>query len=228
MNGRRKSVNFVVLTTAAGLLAACVPTQIGPTVQTSIGPGKTLDEYQADGVACRAFAAREVSGMQNASNQRAFDAIMTDDPSVNDVRANDHVLIQQQYDISFSQCMVTKGESVAGYAAAASPAGSAERAAPDPVIKAAQAELIRLGYLRGSADGYSGPRTRSAIVAFEKANGLPANGSASPRLLAKMQATPTSAPAAAPAATPANWVAPTTGPAAAPVAAAPSGWVAPK
>jgi hypothetical protein len=144
--------------------------------------------------------------------------------------------IQQQYDNAFSQCMYAKGEQVPGFAPLAPPPPppTAGGAGPDSLVRATQSELIRLGYLQGAADGYMGPRTHGAIASFEQANGLPADGSPSPRLLARMQSTPTGAPpppsaAAAPAAptasAPSNWVAP----AGSPAAAAPpaSGWVAP-
>ena len=148
--------------------------------------------------------------------------------------------IQQQYDNAFSQCMYAKGEQVPGFAPLAPPPPppTAGGAGPDSLVRATQSELIRLGYLQGAADGYMGPRTHGAIASFEQANGLPADGSPSPRLLARMQSTPTGAPpppsaAAAPAAptasAPSNWVAPAGSPAAAAPPAAPpaSGWVAP-
>jgi hypothetical protein len=150
--------------------------------------------------------------------------------------------IQQQYDNAFSQCMYAKGEQVPGFAPLAPPPPppTAGGAGPDSLVRATQSELIRLGYLQGAADGYMGPRTHGAIASFEQANGLPADGSPSPRLLARMQSTPTGAPppsaaappAAAPTASaPSNWVAPAGSPGAAPPANAPasssSGWVAP-
>jgi hypothetical protein len=142
--------------------------------------------------------------------------------------------IQAQYDNAFSQCMYTKGEQVPGFARVA--ASAPLMGAPDPLIRATQSELIRLGFLNGAADGYAGPRTRGAISGFEQSNGLPVDGSSSPRLLARLQATPTSG--AATASPPGNWVQPTgtsnwvppTGTASATPAsssAAPSGWVAP-
>ena len=68
--------------------------------------------------------------------------------------------------------------------------GSA-RPEADPLVRSIQRELIRLGYLRGSADGYMGPRTSSAIRSFEQVYGLPVSTAASPHLLARLQATPT-------------------------------------
>ena len=151
--------------------------------------------------------------------------------------------IQQQYDNAFSQCMYAKGEQVPGFAPLAPPPPTPTAggpSGPDSLVRATQAELVRLGYLQGAADGYMGPRTHGAIANFEQANGLPADGSPSPRLLARMQSTPTGAPppsaaappAAAPTASaPSNWVAPAGSPGAAPPANAPasssSGWVAP-
>ena len=138
--------------------------------------------------------------------------------------------IQVQYDNAFSQCMFTKGEQVPGYApAAVAYVPSATAAAPDPLIRATQSELIRLGYLQGAADGYSGPRTRRAISGYEQANGLPVDGSPSSHLLAKLQATPTNATAAT-ASAPSAWVAPAGSPGVTPASAsapAASGWVAP-
>jgi hypothetical protein len=136
----------------------------------------------------------------------------------------DQAAIQQQYDNAFAQCMYSRGNQVPGFApvVAAAPAAAA---APDPMVRATQSELNRLGYLRAPADGYAGSRTRSAISSFEQANGLPVDGVASPRLLARLQSTPTNAVAAAPS----NWVAPTNTSGAPPqtATAAPSGWVAP-
>jgi hypothetical protein len=148
--------------------------------------------------------------------------------------------IQQQYDNAFSQCMYAKGEQVPGFAPlAAAPPPPPTASGPDSLVRATQAELIRLGYLQGAADGYMGPRTHGAIASFEQANALPADGSPSPSLLARLQSTPTGAPppppgAAPTASAPSNWVAPAGSPGAAPspgasAPAAPpaSGWVAP-
>jgi peptidoglycan hydrolase-like protein with peptidoglycan-binding domain len=139
--------------------------------------------------------------------------------------------IQQQYDNAFSQCMYANGEQVPGYApiAMAPPAGPGPVSSADPMVRSTQSELIRLGYLQGGADGHMGPRTRGAISSFEQANALPVDGNPSPRLLARLQSTPTGA-AAPTASAPSNWVAPAGSASAAPAAsqaAAPSGWVAP-
>jgi hypothetical protein len=146
--------------------------------------------------------------------------------------SNDQLNIQQQYDNAFAQCMYAKGEQVPGFAPAVATA-SAPAAVPDPLVRSTQRELIRLGYLKDTADGFIGPKTRSAISNFEQAAGLAVVGSPSPMVLARLQSTPTNPPAAlGPTATaPSNWVAPTGAPAATPAAAAApapaSGWVAP-
>jgi len=137
--------------------------------------------------------------------------------------------IQLQYDNAFSQCMYAKGEQVPGYAPPAVAYVPAAAPAPDPLIRATQSELIRLGYLRGAADGYTGPKTRGAISSYEQANGLAVDGSASSRLLAKLLTTPTNA-AEATASAPSAWVAPAGSPRATPASAsapALSGWPAP-
>jgi Putative peptidoglycan binding domain len=144
--------------------------------------------------------------------------------------------IQQQYDNAFSQCMYAKGEQVPGFAPLAPPPApmATGGGGPDSLVRATQAELIRLGYLQGGADGYMGPRTHGAIASFEQANALPVDGSPSPSLLGRLQATPSGAPAPmapAPAPTasaPSNWVAPAgSAGAAPPPGPPPSGWVAP-
>ncbi len=45
-------------------------------------------------------------------------------------------------------------------------------------VAAAQRALAALGYAAGSADGVMGPRTRQAIAAFQRDNGLPVTGEA--------------------------------------------------
>ena len=43
-------------------------------------------------------------------------------------------------------------------------------------VKTVQQKLIRWGYLKGSADGIFGSKTKAAVVAFQKKNGLTADG----------------------------------------------------
>lgn len=144
----------------------------------------------------------------------------------------DQMNIQQQYDNAFSQCMYAKGDQVPGFAPRynAAPGGSGPVAQADPMVRATQSELIRLGYLQGGADGFIGPKTRSAISSFEGSNGLPVDGAPSPTLLARLQSTPAGGGGtAATASAPSSWVAPSSG-GGAPAATAPAsgtGWVTP-
>jgi len=99
--------------------------------------------------------------------------------------------IQQQYDNAYSQCMYAKGNIVEGFAppAAAAPPPPPPVAAPaapryDPQLVAAiQTELTRIGLLSGKADGAYGPKTKGAIVDYEKMRGLPHTGIPTPSLL---------------------------------------------
>jgi hypothetical protein len=246
----------------AALLAGCAATPMGPTVQVMPGPGKTFDAFQADNTTCKGFAAQQVQGQADASNQRAVGTALLATALGAGVGAaggalggnagagaavggavgagagtaigasnnsGDQQNIQAQYDNAFSQCMYAKGEQVPGYAPPSVAYVPSAGPAPDPLIRATQSELIRLGYMRGTADGYTGPKTRGAISSYEQANGLPVDGGASSRLLAKLQATPTNATAAT-ASAPSAWVAPTGSPGAIPASAsapAASSWVAP-
>jgi peptidoglycan hydrolase-like protein with peptidoglycan-binding domain len=141
--------------------------------------------------------------------------------------SNDQLGIQAQYDNAFSQCMYAKGEQVPGFTPVpmAPTTSSSDAPAPSPLIRSTQRELIRLGYLNDVADGYTGPKTRSAIANYQQSIGMSPDGEASSRLLAKLQATPSggaTATASAPSSHVSDWVAPAS------TAASPSsGWVTP-
>jgi peptidoglycan hydrolase-like protein with peptidoglycan-binding domain len=77
-----------------------------------------------------------------------------------------------------------------------------------------QRELARLGLYSGPIDGIAGPRTKAAIVAYQSAAGVAADGEPSSDLLALMMAQPSARPAistapAAPRSTPTASVRPT-------------------
>lgn len=44
------------------------------------------------------------------------------------------------------------------------------------LVKTVQTKLIRWGYLKGSADGIFGAKTKAAVISFQKKNGLTADG----------------------------------------------------
>lgn len=254
---RSTKCHFTLSATLLAALGGCAATPQGSTVAVMPGPGKTFESFQADNASCKTFAGDQVKGQADAANQRAAGAgalttvlgtglgaatgaifgnagagagvgavagAGTGTAIGTSNSSNDQASIQQQYDIAFSQCMYARGDRVPGYTIAAAPTSAA---APDPLVRATQSELIRLGYLKGSADGFMGQRTRTAIADFEQANGMSADGNPSQRLLARLQSAPSNAPVAN-AAAPSNWVAPTGSANAAPQpTAAPSGWVTP-
>ncbi len=55
--------------------------------------------------------------------------------------------------------------------------------AASPLVEDVQAALGRAGYNAGPADGLAGPRTTAAITAYQRDNGLPADGAPSAELL---------------------------------------------
>jgi len=88
--------------------------------------------------------------------------------------------IQQRYDVAYSQCMYSHGNQVPGFEPA--PVAAAPAYAPPPprfdpaLVAAIQQELGRIGLLGGAADGAYGPRTRGAIIDYEKSRNLPVDG----------------------------------------------------
>jgi len=54
-------------------------------------------------------------------------------------------------------------------------------------VRAAQAELGRLGYNPGPVDGVVGPRTAGALRAFQRAQHLPETGSLTPETLGRLR-----------------------------------------
>ena len=63
-------------------------------------------------------------------------------------------------------------------------------------VKALQQKLISLGYLSGSADGVFGAGTKSAVIAFQRANGLTADGAVGAKTLSAIESAAASSPAA--------------------------------
>jgi len=56
-------------------------------------------------------------------------------------------------------------------------------AAGDPLVRQIQTELQGLGYYSGAASGSADDRTKAAIIAYERANGMSADGKASRQVL---------------------------------------------
>ena len=59
----------------------------------------------------------------------------------------------------------------------------------DPLVEAVQRELVQSGFYAGPIDGLSGRRTRLAIAAYQKANGLQPTGEASQDLVDQIRLT---------------------------------------
>ena len=67
------------------------------------------------------------------------------------------------------------------------PEGQSLTAAPE-LVKDVQSLLGQLGYSVGTPDGSMGPKTRAAVIAFEKANGMAETGVVSASLIDRLQA----------------------------------------
>jgi hypothetical protein len=100
--------------------------------------------------------------------------------------SNAQMGIQGQYDNAFAQCMYSKGEMVPGYGPMM--VNTPSYGSDADLTRAVQALLIRLGLLRGGADGVMGPQTSAAISQFESGSGMPVDGVPSPQLLGALQA----------------------------------------
>ena len=60
-------------------------------------------------------------------------------------------------------------------------------AAPSPSVRDVQHRLNQLGYNAGSEDGVMGPATRTALMSFQRAEGLPATGRADRATIAALR-----------------------------------------
>ena len=85
---------------------------------------------------------------------------------------------------------------------------SLRRGSTGAEVRSLQTKLIDLGYLTGKADGVFGRKTTDAVIAFQRANKLKADGIAGTKTLSQLEqkskaASPTAKPAAASTPTPA-------------------------
>ena len=200
-------------------VAGCATPPLGPMIPVMPGPGKPLGAFQADDASCRGFANMQVAGQARAVNQQAVGGAVLSTALGAGIgaiagggrgaaigaatgagvgtglgaagTANAQGGIQMQYDAAYAQCMYARGNQVPGwgpppiasYEPAAYPAGPG-------LVRAVQIELNRLLYMKGAADGVMGPQTVAAIREFERSHGLPADGDATPFLLARLRETP--------------------------------------
>ncbi len=87
----RRLFPCVFLLVAVGV-GGCATIPAGPSVMVLPGPGKTLEQFQADDTSCRQWAAQEAS--RTASGE-IYGSI-----------------IQWRYDMPYQQCMYAKGNRI--------------------------------------------------------------------------------------------------------------------
>jgi peptidoglycan hydrolase-like protein with peptidoglycan-binding domain len=255
-NRSRGLTAMTALVALAAALSACVQVPTAPSVQAMAGPRKSAAAFMQDNSYCTGLAAASVSGAQKQMNQQQSAQILSDDSGMAlqnaaATAAQGNATLQQQYDYMFGQCMISRGNLVAGMMAPIGQdyAPATRTTNSDPLVRSIQSELVRTGFLRGGVDGVYGPGTRSAILSFESANNLASDPDPSSGLLSRLRGAPSghyAAPAtsvslvqpvtgaaggrAAPATGSGGLVAPVTSPAAASsggAAAASGGLVAP-
>jgi hypothetical protein len=173
-----------------------------------------LADFQQDNGYCMSFASSQISGAQNQANQMVVSSVvvgaLTGNAAPLPNPADTAATLQQRYDSAFVQCMFAKGESISGMSPPTDYAtNGAARPSYDPLVRSIQAELVRTGYLRGGVDGEYGPATRSAILSFQRANGMSADASASRSLLSRLRSAPSAS--SGPVASPGTLVQPVTG-----------------
>jgi hypothetical protein len=125
------------------LLNACASEPMGPTVGVMPAPGKPFDVFQSDQSLCKQFASQEVQGgAQSANNRQVGTAVIGTllgaglGAAIGGGRGaaigagagalggtavgagpsqNAQYSLQQRYDLSYSQCMYSRGNQVPGY-----------------------------------------------------------------------------------------------------------------
>lgn len=98
LTGRVRTWRFLLLA-ALALLGGCATTPVGPNVMALPGSDKTLDQFRADDVFCRQWAAKSAQETaQGASAGQYYGS---------DAR-------QQWYDMAYLQCMYSKGNRIPG------------------------------------------------------------------------------------------------------------------
>lgn len=125
---------------AAVLLAACTTVPTGPSVAVMPGSGKSFEQFNQDDAVCRQFASNQNSGDTQASNDRAVESgvvgtliggvvgaalggrqgaavgagtgLLVGSANGANESQRGSMSAQRRYDISYEQCMYTKGNSV--------------------------------------------------------------------------------------------------------------------
>jgi peptidoglycan hydrolase-like protein with peptidoglycan-binding domain len=165
---KRRLAPAVLMAASAAALAACVPGTVGPSVRAVPGPNKTVAEFGVDNNICT-VSARVTARSQLLAN--------------GGLDANAQAM-QQILDNAYTQCMINRGDLVPGVVA------NDTSDSYDALVRAVQSELRRTGFSSGSVDGVYGPMTRSAILSFERSNGMAADPDVTQSLLASLRAAP--------------------------------------
>jgi hypothetical protein len=85
-----KKWNLIPFATAI-VLGGCATIPVGPTVMVLPGPGKTIEQFQADDAACRPWASQQAGTAPEGA-----------------------ATVQWRYDIAYQQCMYAKGNQIRG------------------------------------------------------------------------------------------------------------------
>jgi hypothetical protein len=129
--------------TPALLLSACATEPVGPTVPVMPAPGKSFDAFQGDQALCKQFASEQVQGGAQQSNNRQVGtaiigtllgaglgaalgggqgaAIGAGAGALGGTAVgagpsqNAQYSMQQRYDLSYAQCMYSRGNQVPNY-----------------------------------------------------------------------------------------------------------------
>lgn len=137
-----KTRTIIAMLASATLLSGCVTPPMGPTIPVMPGPNKSPEAFQADTAACEQYASQRVAGGAEAANNTAIGeallgtalgaglgaavgggrgaAVGAASGAVvgTAVGANTsgwaQMSLQQRYDVSYAQCMSTRGDHVPG------------------------------------------------------------------------------------------------------------------
>jgi uncharacterized protein YcfJ len=133
---------ILLITAAAAFVSACVTPPMGPTVRVMPGRSKSLEAFQQDETVCEQYASQRVAGGAEAANNQAIGegiigtalgaglgaavgggrgaAIGAASGAVvgtavgSNTSEGAQMSLQRRYDISYAQCMSTKGNQVPG------------------------------------------------------------------------------------------------------------------
>lgn len=141
MTKTRTTTRIILVTTAvAALVSGCVTPPMGPTIPVMPGPNKSFEAFQQDQNVCENYASQSVAGQAEAANNAAVGtgilgtalgaglgaavgggrgaaigaasgAVVGTAVGANQSAGAQYTL-QQRYDISFAQCMASKGNKV--------------------------------------------------------------------------------------------------------------------